>query len=397
MSQPLTASIGWSAKADAWRAGKEAAESALAGLSSTSLRLAIVFGSSWFDQPLLLQGVRSVLGEIPLAGGSTAGEITPEGPISHSCVVLLIASEAVTCSVGLGEGVRQAPREAGQQAAYAATRPVHASPRVGCLLFGDGLVTSYAEVVRGMQEVLGTSALIVGGMTGDDLRFTQTYQYANGRVVSGSVVGALFGGPCTIGVGMDHGFSPISKPRQITRARANVLYELDGHPAASVYEEYFGPQLVQRMRQEKLTRQRIAFPLGIQCQAPDQWLLRHVVAFQGDGSLACSGEILEGAWLQLMMSSRDLALEAAHKAAQQAIRSLNRIACVLVFDSALRRTLLGAQQAAAEIARIRKVIGPVTPMAGCYTYGEQAPFGALMTNERTASQTSSVLVAAIGT
>jgi len=264
-------------------------------------------------------------------------------------------------------------------------------------LFGDGLVTSSADVVRGIQEVLGTSALIVGGMTGDDFRFLKTHQYANDRVVSRAIVGVLLGGSCKIGVGIEHGFAPISKPRQITRASANMLYELDGQPAASVYEEYFGAELAQRIRQEGLTRQGIAFPIGMQGSSPNQWLLRNIIAFEGNGSLSCNGEMLEGSWLQLMMSSRNLALEAAQRAALQAIRPLNRVACALIFDSAMRRTLLGTEQAATEIARIREVIGPSTPMAGCYTYGEQAPFGTLSINERNAFQTSSVLVVALGT
>jgi len=395
--EAIRATIGWSEKADSLEAGKEAAELALSRLSLFGPQLAIVFGSSWFDQWLLLQGVHSVLGSIPTIGGSTAGEILPSGPVSHSCVVMLIASETLSCSTGMGEAVDRVPREAGQQAAFTAVRGFHGSPRMGFLLFGDGLVTNYADVVRGMQEVLGTSSLIVGGMAGDDFRFAQTYQYVNNRVLSRSVVGVLLGGPIKIGVGCQHGFAPVSKPRRITRAHTHILYELDGQPAASVYEEYFGPEVVQRMRQEGLTRQSIAYPLGIQPETSEAWLLRNVVSFGEDGSLSCSGEIREGSWLQLMIGSRELALEAARKAAQEAIRPLNRIGCALVFDSAVRRMLLGPQQAAMEIAQIREAIGPSIPLIGCYTYGEQAPFGITSTQEHTATQTGSVLVVALGT
>lgn len=377
-------------------AGTEAADTALSRLQGSKPRLAIIFGSSWFDQPLLLQGIRSALGNLPAVGESTAGEIVADQPASHSCVVVLLASDAIACGIGLGEDVDRLPREAGQQAAYAALRDFQGSRRSGFVLFGDGLVTSYAAVVRGLQEVLGTSTLIVGGMAGDDLRFAQTYQYVRERVVSRSVVGVLLGGSMKIGVGIEHGFAPISKPRRITRSRANVLLQLDKRPAASVYEEYFGPELVQRMRREGLTRQAIVYPLGIQYESTGQWLLRNVVSFGDDGSLACTGEILEGSWLQLMIGSRGLALDAAHRAAQHAIRQLNRIECVIVFDSVVRRILLGPQHAAREIARIRDAIGPSIPLAGCYTYGEQAPLGAALTYERTATQTGSVLVVALG-
>jgi hypothetical protein len=301
------------------------------------------------------------------------------------------------CSIGLGERVDLHPRDAGQQAALAAARDFRGSPRSGFLLFGDGLVTNYADVVRGIQEVLGTSAVIVGGMTGDDLQFARTYQYLHGRAMSHAIVGVLFGGPVKIGVGLEHGFAPISKPRRITRARANILYELDRKPAASVYEEYFGAELVQRLRSEGLTRQGIAYPLGMQYGAGDRWLLRSVVAFGEDGSLACSGEILQGNWLQLMIGSKELALDAAARAAQEAIRNVNHVACVLLADSYVRRKLLGAHYAALEISRIRETIGHDIPLAGWYSYGEQAPVGPEALYERIATQTGSVLVIALGT
>lgn len=395
MSELIVATIGASTAADAVRAGAEASEEAVRQLDSMPPRLAIVFGSSWFDPGGLLEGIHSVLGPVPLIGQSTAGEIGPQGPLSHTCLVVLIAGEALHCSVGCGEAIDEHPREAGQRAAYAAMRNFQGG-RSGFLLFGDGLVTNYTDVVRGIQEVLGTGALIVGGMAGDDLRFAQTYQFVNTRVVSRAVVGALLGGAIGLGVGMEHGFAPISKPRRITRAHANILYELDRQPAASVYEEYFGTDVVQRMRTEGVSRQGIAYPLGIQNESASHWLLRNVVVFQPDGSLSCSGEIAEGGWLQLMIGSRELALEAASKAAQQAVRSLNRIACVLVFDSIVRRALLGPRYAAMEIASIREAIGPATPLAGCYTYGEQAPLESTAGHGSTVVQTGSVLVVALG-
>lgn len=397
MPELATATIGWSTRTEAAEAGREAASAALSRLPLRQPQLALIFASSWLAPEELLAGVRSVLGsEVPLAGESTAGEIIPEGPITHSCVVLLLAVEGLRCRVGLGRDVDVDPRRAGQQAAYAALHGFDGQERAGCLLFGDGLMTTYAKVVRGIQEVLGTSALITGGLAGDDLRFQQTYQYANEVVATRAVVGAVISRPLRIGVGIEHGFAPISKPRRITRAHANRLLELDGRPAASVYAEYLGTEALHRMQEEGLTRQGIAYPFGIQTEAPGEWLLRTVVACEEGGGLACNSEIPEGGWLQLMIGSRELALDAAHRAAQQAVRSLGRVVCVLVFDSVVRRKLLGAEHAALEIARIRDAVGPAVPLVGCYTYGEQAPAHGMLTAGAAATQTGSVLVVALG-
>ena len=397
MSQEINASIGWSTASDAFHAGSEAARMAKDTLQPIGPQLVFVFGSSWFDQAQLVRGVRSVVGSATLIGGSTAGEIVSEEPRSHSCAVLLLSSATLAWSVGLGEALHADPRKAGQQAAFDAVKGLAATQRIGFLFVGDGLATSYADVVRGVQEVLGTSFLVVGGLAGDDLRFSQTSQYLNQRVVSDAIAGVIFGGTGKIGVGIQHGFTPISKPRHITRAHANVLVELDGHPAASVYEEYFGPELVRRMRQDGFTRQGSAYPLGIQGEAANQWLLRNVVSFHEDGSLACSGEMVEGSWLQLMIGSKEFALEAARRAAKDALKPLNRVAAVIVFDSVARRKLLGQQHAIEEIAALRQVVGPSTPLVGCYTYGEHAPLGTASVAGRTVVQTGSILVIALGT
>ncbi len=395
MSNPDLATIGWSTNADSFAAGQAAARSALNRLKGRRPQCAVVFGSSWFDQAQLIHGIRSVFESTPLIGGSTAGEITPDGSKSHTCVVLALGYEDLAIGVGIGTGLDQNPRLAGYHAAQQAVRSFKGRSRSGFLLFGDGLLTGYADVVRGIQEVLGTSSLVTGGLMGDDLRFVKTYQYAQHHVLNHAVVGLLLGGSCTMGVGIEHGFAPISKPRHITRAQKNVLYELDGQPASSVYEEYFGRVAMETVQQAGFSRQLIAYPLGIQLDSTGQFLLRNIIAFGDDGSLVCTGEVVEGAWVQLMLGSKSLVLEAATLAAQEAIRPLRAIRFVLVFDSAVRKRLLG-QDAHEELSRIRQAVGPSVPLVGCYTYGEQAPLGPSYASGWSSVHTGAVLVIAVG-
>ncbi len=390
------AAIGSSSAADATRAGKEAAVAAASKCVAGEPRLAIVFASSWFDQITLVKAIAEVLEGVPLVGASTAGEILESGPVSHTCLVVLLASKTMRWTTGFAERLEEAPRKAGQQVAYMASKSFPLPQRIGFLFFGDGLSVRYSEVMSGIQEVLGTSSLLVGGMAGDDLRFSHTYQYHGGQVITGGIVGVLFGGQGSLGIGIEHGFAPISKPRRVTRASANRLIELDRKPAASVYEEYLGADVLSRMRLEGVTRQSLAYPLGIQTEGSNQFLLRNVVAFKDDGSLSCSGEVMEGSWMQLMISSRSLGQEAARRAAQKALETVPKPACVLVFSSFARMKLQGPGAMAAEIAVIRQVIGRETPVAGFYSYAEQASSDDDPLHQRVAMQTGSVLVLAIG-
>ena len=117
MPNTALASIGWSANANAFTAGQAAARIALQRLPNRQAHCAIAFGSSWFDQSQLFAGIHSVLESVPVVGGSTAGEITPDGPKSHGCVVLALAYEDLAVSVGFGPEIEHDPRLAGYQAA----------------------------------------------------------------------------------------------------------------------------------------------------------------------------------------------------------------------------------------------------------------------------------------
>lgn len=379
-------SIGWSDHPNAVTAGETAGRMAAQRMADRRPRWALVFASSWFDQPKLLEGLRRSLPDVLLAGGSSAGEILPDGPTSHHCVVLAVGDDEIDAANGIGVGLDRNPRLAGHEAALEALRKFHGKTRSGFLLFGDGLLSGYTEVIRGVQEVLGTKSLVAGGLMADDLRFTHTYQYADDQALSRSVVGLLLGGSCAIGVGLEHGFAPISRPLRVTSASANILQRLDGHAASEVYEEYFGDEVMARVHQEGFTRQLIAYPLGVQLASPDAFLLRNVRGLEADGSLTCTGEIPEGSTVRLMIGSKELALEAAARAAQTALRPLSTVRFVLVLNSVARRKLLGSD-AAREIQQIRKMIGMSTPLIGCYTYGEHA---------LSTIQTGAVLVIAVG-
>ena len=74
----LSASLGQSSNKDSFKAGQEAASEAL-GKHSKSPEALIVLGAPQFDHAQLLSGISSVTGDVPMVGGTTAGEISTSG------------------------------------------------------------------------------------------------------------------------------------------------------------------------------------------------------------------------------------------------------------------------------------------------------------------------------
>lgn len=367
--------VGSSRQSDSFRAGQEAASKSLERTGQAHPDLVLVFGSTRFDQETLLEGVTSVTRQTPFLGCSTAGEILGEGPSRRSVVVMTIRSDTLRMAAGVGMGISDNPRQAGRDAATQAVQAKLPNPH-GLVMFPDGLSGNVAEVIRGVQDVLGLSFPIVGGSAADDFGFHRTWQYFDGKVHQNAVPCVLLTGPIALGVGARHGWRPLGKPRRVTRALANIVQELDGHSAVNLYETYFG-KAAEALRGEALADMSIVYPLGMPIPGEEEYLLRNVLRIDPAGSLVYAGEISEGSEVRLMMGSKENALQAARRAAEQAVLGISPRppSFALVFSSCSRMRLFG-HRAGEEISIIQEVLGKNVPLIGFYDYGEQAPLSA---------------------
>ncbi len=372
-SSPMLSAVGFSRETVSTQAAIAAADMALSKLDGAEPHFALVFASSVYDHSQLLGALAEKLPNVPLIGGTTAGEIVATGLLNHSCVIVLFHAPAVKMGIGIGENAGQEPLQAGRKVAYGAAKNIPQNARKLMLLLSDGLMGNSSDWIRGLQEALGAGCPIVGGLCGDDLSFTRTSQFHQEKVYDHSLVGALFSGPIQVGIGMTHGFLPISKPRRITKSQAHVLMELDNKTATSVYTEYFGEERLANVPYTSITRQGVAYPLGIQHDGSNEWILRNVLNYTEDGCLVCNDTVPDSTWMQVMISSRSMALDAVRNAARSSIENMAQVSCALMFISFSRIKLMGTAHVEHEIAAARHLIGANVPFAGLVTYGEVAP------------------------
>ncbi|MFH1046278.1 MAG: FIST N-terminal domain-containing protein [Candidatus Omnitrophota bacterium] len=371
----ISVGVGTSEQPNAFLAGKEAARLACKQAQEDFLSLFLVFASSKFDQQKLLLGIRSICPDAAIVGCSSAGEISSAGIAKGSVAVMGLKSASLRFSTGLGLGVSQDPRSAGQQCAKQAIAG-ETHKRHAFIMFPDGLSGNGQDVIRGAQEVLGTSFPILGGSAGDDYLFQKTYQYHQDKVLSDAVVGILLGGDIAVGFGIRHGWHAIGKAHEVTEAQGNIIERLDGKEALSIYEDYFGAE-AENLKTASWAKIATIYPLGMSIPDEDEYLIRYAYKATPAGALICAAEVPRGSEVRLMIADKDSVLQAAKEAAQMAKEHLGQAAikAVLVFDSIARKRVL-ARNAPEEIALIRKTLGTTCPMIGFYSYGEQAPLKA---------------------
>ncbi len=371
------AGVGISLAKNGRAAGKEAAEKARGELGKQKPQIALIFSSVSFVQEEVLAGVKGVAPEATALGCSTAGEIVTQGPFKNSVAVMLIRSDSAHFHLGIGRNIKASALEAGKEFAKSIQKSAKAEKVKikAVMMLPDGLVGNGADIVRGIQKIMGISTPLVGGSAGDDFKFKQTYQYYNASVESGCVVGAGISGRFTFGIGVRHGWKPIGIARKATKSDGARLYELDHKPAIEIYEDYFGKK-ADDLRKEPLARMAITYPLGMRIPKSDEYLIRDPITVEKDGSIICAAEIPKDSEIKLMIGGRDIAIQAAGEAAQMAVRQMKgkKFSLAIIFNCIAREKVLG-RRAGDEIMAIRKKIGMKVPLIGFYTYGEQAPIG----------------------
>jgi hypothetical protein len=241
-------------------------------------------------------------------------------------------------------------------------------------VISTGLDVNGSDLVRGLNCALPANVVVTGGLAGDGPNFKRTWVLENGKPVDQRVTAVgLYGDALRIGHGSQGGFDPFGPKRIVTRAEGNVLFELDGRPALSLYREYLGD------RAKSLPSSALLFPLSVQSQSePDKFLVRTVLAIDEEAqSVTFAGDLPEGSASQLMRSNFDRLITAAGTSSHDArvIHGDDSSGPVLsIAISCVGRRLILGQRTEDELEATTEALGPVDRQIGFYSYGELSPF-----------------------
>ena len=392
----IRAAVGLGLDNEPANAVAQALTQAKANLKTTKIDLAVLFAAGADTYADIPKYAAKYTEGIPTIGCSTTALISERGIVKNGVAALLLSfPDDVHFSLGSTREIKtknslQAGEDLGEKLLYG-FRGVR---RNLSLIFSDGLMEDKSNFIYGLQEKLGQSFPLVGASASDNLRFHKTNVYFGHESLDNAACGVLLGGKINFGLGIKHGWKPLGKPRYVTKAADNILYEIDGKPATLIYEEYLAANM-QKLRQE-LKRISVLYPIGIYLPGEEEYLLRNVLRIDDNGALLLHGEIREGNEIRLMIGTKESCLQATRQAAEEVKIGLRNLPpnFILVFDSISRYILLG-RQAHKEIEIIKESLGKDVPIVGIYTYGEQAPLKAIGYHGRAYFHNQTVAILAI--
>lgn len=236
-------------------------------------------------------------------------------------------------------------------------------------ILSEGLNINGSRLVEGMKSI-PQDIPITGGLAGDGTDFKETFILCNDYGKPNQIVIAAIYGKLRTGYASFGGWDTFGIERLVTKAKDNILYEMDGKPALDLYKEYLGE------KSKDLPASALLFPLGVRGENSSESYVRTILGINEENkSLVFAGDIPVNSYCRLMKANSNNLIAGSMKAAEFSSETFQENQVELaILVSCVGRKLVLKQRTEEEIEVVREVVGDKTAITGFYSYGEIAPY-----------------------
>jgi len=379
------AAYGWSIKEDDVEAAKEATSMMLTKLEK-SPDFAFLFSSIGYDSERLLQEIKALLPDTKIYGGTSClGPMTTDrflGGEKQSLAIMGISTPEITWGVGGADLDELSPREAGKAAILAAIenagREETEKPNIVFITAAPGMEET---ILKGIKDIVGEDVPIFGGSSGDNTITGKWRQFVNDKVYNNGLALVVAYTDLKISYFYEAGYPLTGRGGTVTKAEGRIIYEIDGRPAAEVYNEWtgnvFAAQLEKPGKVWGILKEATYYPIAKVLRAPGVepfYLAVHPLDIRPDHSLGVFAEMADGDEIVLLHGDWEILLNRFRTTPIRALEIFKIKKGEGLF--ALYTYCAGTMLAIPEGERpkmpllVKEVIGEI-PFIGNFTFGEQ--------------------------
>jgi len=353
-------------------------EAALGGTPS----LLIVYPTVGHDLEVIAAGLREVAPGVPTHGATTCLGVMSESGFAGADGIGLGLFGILDPEGDYGVAARDLgddPQAAGREALLAAIAAADREGEPPELVWIASDPGNEEAVLHGFKEVLGVRVPIAGGSAADNDVAGGWFELANGQVHRGAVIVTVFYPSTRLHFAFHSGYSATELSGVVTRAEGRTLQEIDGRPAAQVYNEWSDGVIADKLSGGNVLGLTTLHPLGR--VSGDRGgvpfhRLSHPDSVTADGALTLFTEVAVGERLIQMVGTKEHLLTRAGRVTRAAMNSGNRsaeaIAGALVVYCA--GCLMTIQDQIGEVADGIAQELESRPFLGTFTFGEQGCF-----------------------
>lgn len=235
------------------------------------------------------------------------------------------------------------------------------------------------DVLRGIENVIGEKIPIAGGSIADNDVGGHWYQFTNEGIERNGIVTTVLYPSTKTHMAFHSGYTPTEFKGLVTRAEGRKLCEIDGLPAAEVYNKWTNGVIKDFLEGGNILMTTTLFPLGRIVGTVGEfpyYQLSHPEKVTDDGAITLFSRITSGEEVTLMKGSVESLVSRAGRVAQSALAFENvetdKISGALVVYCA--GCMLTVQEQMDLVAKeVNQALGG-NPFLGIFTFGEQGCF-----------------------
>lgn len=324
-------------------------------------KMIIFFASSNYDADLLSSALYASFGSIIIFGCSTAGEIISGKMLKNSIVVMAFDSKSIEdVKIEIIENVKSdcdigKAFDSFKEHFQISMADLDYNQYVGIILV-DGLSGCEEKIMDKIGDK--TNITFIGGSAGDDLKFTKTYLYANGKAYTDAALLVVIKPTAGFDIIKTQSFKALKNKLVATKVNteAREIIEFDNIPAVQAYAEALGIAV------EDAANYFMSNPVGL--IYGDEIYVRSPQRIDGSNMIFYCN-ILEGMEVSLLEST-DIVSD-TKQAIQAKLKELGQISGMIDFHCILRTLELEQKGKTEDYGKILTDI----PTIGFSTYGEE--------------------------
>lgn len=374
----LRAGVGHSTNSSAERAAEEAAGRALAcaGIDRPAVTLVFFTVDYLSNYQNLIEALRRTVRTDRIVGCSGAGILTGDGEIEGGpgIAVLVLDSDDIDTSPFLFHPLKEREEEAGAE--IHETVGSRAGRESLLVLLPDAYNGQPRRLLQGVEEHL-PFVPVVGAGSSESGMYGKTYQLCGDQMATNGLSGILLTGPFSSSIGITQGCQPVGGPMVITKAKKNLILELDNRPAFESFARVIRGPLLEDLRRA-LAFVFAGLPVDTRKNSvgPGEYLVRNIVGVDPQqGVLAVADEVFEGERIIFTLRDAARAREDLSQMLERQLKILGgkRPQFGLYFNCCARGTSLYGIPGI-DTAYIRRALGEF-PLIGFFGNFELGPLG----------------------
>lgn len=309
----------------------------------------------------LIEGIQDIiLKEIPealLTGSSSNGNIVDGNFAQTETIIVCTLFESKTTQIKILNYPLSS--ENSSSVAQEIIDEINGSPWVKAmemLVTIRGMsMTNFCDALQGVREGV---QIFGGGAFNQDINDDTACVFTNNFYTHHGAVLILYGGD-DLDIYTMHvtGWKPLGRAFQVTKAKSNILYELDNRPAYEAYYRYLNIK-----NDRDFFNNTLEFPFFYQLNGIN--ILRAPIASNPDGSLTMTSDMAEHVTARIAYGDPKTILKSVRHEGQK-IREF-RPQAIQIFSCAARRTFWGED----ELSKETHPFESMAPTFGFYTSGE---------------------------